>query len=296
MSNADVVAGDRARFVAGKHHVITQVLAANAGLGFQRGAMLGGDRALGLDPLPNETLGDAEPAGGGGLAPELFDGLLDCGALAHAAKLALLVSPDNSTARSSRRTVLVPSRRMGSRRELTVEERRAAERFRALLLASDKTQEQIASEIGVTQGAVWQWADGKVPISAKRAVAIAGAVGAHPSEISVAWRESHLPPEESASQALTVKASQPVRPDFQKMADASFLLNEYLEVVRGDRDKLFNARLLELAYEVVELHVKSKADNNVIDLVKYLARKVEEAGGQNGGGSGGTETASASAR
>jgi len=184
---------------------------------------------------------------------------------------------------------------MGSRRELTPDERKAADRFRALLLASDKTQEQIASEIGVTQGAVWQWADGKVPISAKRAVAIAAAVGAHPSEISVAWRQSHLPSEGSASQGLIVKASQPVRPDFQKMADASFLLHEYLLIIRGDPELLFDKRMLELAYEVIEVDA-SADDGNIIDLVKILSKRLEEAGVSHGSRSGAPEKARTATR
>lgn len=65
----------------------------------------------------------------------------------------------------------------------------AAGRFRALLTSSPKSQDQIADEIGVTQGAVWQWAEGKVAISAKRAVAAARAVGGRPEEISVAFRD-----------------------------------------------------------------------------------------------------------
>lgn len=78
------------------------------------------------------------------------------------------------------------------RRPLSPDELAACEEFRRLLLASPKSQEQIASEIGVTQGAVWQWAEGKIPIASGRARAAAAAVDGDPRLISAAFRALHV--------------------------------------------------------------------------------------------------------
>lgn len=163
-----------------------------------------------------------------------------------------------------------------TRRALTPAERQAAAEFRRLLEASDRPQDEIAQEIGVTQGAVWQWADGKIPISAKRALAAARAVGGDPAQISVAWRESHAAPPAGLSTGLPTTAAQPVRPDFDRMAAAVRLLAEFVRVMRYHPENLFNPRMLETAYEGVELVGSDMEASNVLDFVAYMNRRIEE--------------------
>jgi DNA-binding transcriptional regulator YdaS (Cro superfamily) len=161
-----------------------------------------------------------------------------------------------------------------SRRPLTPEEKEAAAAFRRHLEASDRPQDEIAQEIGVTQGAVWQWADGKIPISAKRAVAAAKAVGADPAEISVAWREARG--SGNLSTGLPTTAAHPVRPDFDRMAGAVRLLAEFVRVMSYHPENLFNPRMLEAAYEGVELVGSDMDASNVLDFVAYMNRRIEE--------------------
>lgn len=66
------------------------------------------------------------------------------------------------------------------------------ERARRLDLAirqSGKTQEEIGTALGVSQGMIWQWAKGRRPVPATRAQALAAAVGIEdPALISAAYR------------------------------------------------------------------------------------------------------------
>jgi transcriptional regulator with XRE-family HTH domain len=85
------------------------------------------------------------------------------------------------------------------RRKLTVQEQAAAMEFRRLLLLADYRQEDLADALGVTQGAVHQWANGHIPISAKRAPAIAALLKCEPADISAEYA-SLIPREVNATQ------------------------------------------------------------------------------------------------
>lgn len=113
------------------------------------------------------------------------------------------------------------------RRQLTPDEQDACAEFKRLLLSSTKSQETIAGEIGVTQGAVWQWAMARIPISAAKARAAADAVGADPSAISVAFRELHSP--ELAAMNSSGRPSQPVGIDGEMLVTAQ----RWVEVEEG---------------------------------------------------------------
>lgn len=120
------------------------------------------------------------------------------------------------------------------RRKLSPAELAAAAEFKRLLVLAtkEKSQDAIAQEIGVTQGAVWQWADGLIPISAKRARAAAVAVGADPSTISVAFRELSQP----AKPATQARTSQPARLDPATLAAAIKLARLSVAMTTDDGD------------------------------------------------------------
>jgi transcriptional regulator with XRE-family HTH domain len=80
---------------------------------------------------------------------------------------------------------------MSNKRPLTAEEQAMADRMKAIIANSDElTEESVAAAVGVTQGQVSHWTGARNPVSARRAPALAAALGIEdPSEISVAYRE-----------------------------------------------------------------------------------------------------------
>lgn len=80
---------------------------------------------------------------------------------------------------------------MSNKRPLTAEEKAMADRMKAIIESTPGlTQESVGASVGVSQGQVWQWLEGRLPVSAKRAPALAEALGIQdPAEISVAYRE-----------------------------------------------------------------------------------------------------------
>lgn len=97
---------------------------------------------------------------------------------------------------------------MSNKRPLTAEEKAMADRMKAIFEANPNlTQEAVGAAVGVTQGTVWQWIRGEMPVSAKRAPALAEALGIEdPSEISVAYRDISGAPSTS-TQVHVLKAS-----------------------------------------------------------------------------------------
>src|SRR5690348_4209312 len=84
---------------------------------------------------------------------------------------------------------------MSKKRPLTTEEKAMASRMKAIFAADrDRTEENAAVSVGVTQGQISHWTSGRLPVPAKRAPALAAYLGIdNPGEISVAYRELGLP-------------------------------------------------------------------------------------------------------
>lgn len=83
-----------------------------------------------------------------------------------------------------------------SSRTITPEDQTAAKTFARALLASGRTHEAVAADVGVSAGMVYQWAKPLRVISARRAPAVAAAVGIDdPGRISVAYRQLVPSPE-----------------------------------------------------------------------------------------------------
>lgn len=72
---------------------------------------------------------------------------------------------------------------------LTATEMAASDHVRECIdaLRRVKTQEQIANEVGVTQGQIWQWAERKLAVPARRAVSLAAALETRPELVSAAY-------------------------------------------------------------------------------------------------------------
>jgi transcriptional regulator with XRE-family HTH domain len=111
---------------------------------------------------------------------------------------------------------------MSTKRPLTSEEKAMADRMKAIVESMpDLTQDSIGNAVGVSQGQVWQWLDGRLQVSAKRAPALAQALGIKdPSEISVAYREMVRP------QPVENKASHSPRLDAKILAATHRALRE----------------------------------------------------------------------
>jgi hypothetical protein len=73
-------------------------------------------------------------------------------------------------------------------------------------------------------------------------------------------------------------ASQPARPDFEKMGNAVTVLREYLDVIGKPAEWVADPVLLETSYMVVEEFGGPVTRENVIDLTKRLGQKVREGG------------------
>ena len=82
----------------------------------------------------------------------------------------------------------IPSRNKNLR-PMTPEELAASDHIKDRLksLRGKKTQEQVAAEVGVSHGQVWQWANHRLPVPASRAKALAKAIGTTPDLVSVEY-------------------------------------------------------------------------------------------------------------
>lgn len=80
------------------------------------------------------------------------------------------------------------------RRKLSREEIEIAARLRDTIKSRDDlTEESVGDAVGVSQGQVSHWTGGRLPVPAKRASALASALGIDdPGKISVAYRELSL--------------------------------------------------------------------------------------------------------
>lgn len=83
---------------------------------------------------------------------------------------------------------------MSKKRALTPEEKRMAARIKAAIKSTpDLTQEKVAIAMGVSQGQVSHWSDGRLPVPPARAPKLASILGfADGSEISVAYRDLQI--------------------------------------------------------------------------------------------------------
>lgn len=128
---------------------------------------------------------------------------------------------------------------MSNKRPLTAEEKAMADRMKAVFEANPQlTQEAVGAAVGVTQGTVWQWIRGEMPVSAKRAPALAEALGIQdPAEISIAYRD--IAPSHGTSrpefvarsaggsiQLIENKASHTPRFDLDSIVDAAWALGQ----------------------------------------------------------------------
>lgn len=74
---------------------------------------------------------------------------------------------------------------------MTQAEKAAAKVISEALDASERSQEDVAADVGVSQGQIAHWKNGRLPVPAKRAAPLAKALGvADPATISVEFAES----------------------------------------------------------------------------------------------------------
>lgn len=171
------------------------------------------------------------------------------------------------------------------RRKLTPEEMEAAREFRRLVDAMADSQHTLGATIGVTQGMVWQWADGQVPISAAKARAAAKAVGGDPFKISVAFREVVGDPAELLGivRAEAEQPSQSVQLDPETVRSAHQLIRGVYE----DEKKVFDIEaepdLFVATYQKLATLKGRPSLANVASIVRGIDRQRAESGDESGG-------------
>lgn len=82
---------------------------------------------------------------------------------------------------------------MTNKRPLTAEEKQMARLMKGCIANSGGalTQESVGAAVGVSQGQISHWTDGRLPVPVKRAPALAAALGIDdPARISVAYRQA----------------------------------------------------------------------------------------------------------
>jgi transcriptional regulator with XRE-family HTH domain len=177
------------------------------------------------------------------------------------------------------------------------EEIAASNEFKRCLLASKKTQEQVAAEIGsgVSQGTVWQWANGRLAIPAQRARDAARAVGADPEKISTQFRliasmepvilEPDAPriphsrvSEPGATYARLAQDDQSHRVGIalSTVADAMMVIRAYLEDKGEPVENLPDPVLVKAALDLVVERAEPLTLTNVIAFKRQLATRLKE--------------------
>ena len=113
------------------------------------------------------------------------------------------------------------------RKTLSPDEIAAARLIHGAVAASALSQEQIAADVGVSQGLIWQWANERVSVPANRAVALARVLGLSPSAVSPAYAEIinsapdvALKPDEAALLAKYRAADDAGKRSLQAVSDA----------------------------------------------------------------------------
>lgn len=122
----------------------------------------------------------------------------------------------------------VPTYHRGmSRKTLSTAELQAADAIAEAVRRNDRSQDEIAAAVGVSQGLIWQWANRRVPVPANRAVALAAAVGLTPREVSPAYCEiadavqlQLLAPDEAALLTKYRSADESGKRSLQAVSDA----------------------------------------------------------------------------
>lgn len=126
-----------------------------------------------------------------------------------------------------------------TKRLMSDQEQAAAKLIGDAVRASEQNQDEIGAAVGVSQGLIWQWANGRVPVPANRAVALAQVLRLDPCAISPAYREiidgaqlKQLRPDEAALLAKYRQADDAGKRSLQAVSDA---LAQYLpKVSNGD--------------------------------------------------------------
>jgi DNA-binding transcriptional regulator YdaS (Cro superfamily) len=114
-----------------------------------------------------------------------------------------------------------------SRKTLSPAELQAADAIAEAVRRTDRSQDEVAAEVGVSQGLIWQWANRRVPVPANRAVALAAAIGLTPRVVSPAYceiadvvQQQLLAPDEAALLAKYRTADAAGKRSLQAVSDA----------------------------------------------------------------------------
>lgn len=160
---------------------------------------------------------------------------------------------------------------MVERRQLTKDERSAADALRAAIAASGLAYEAVAARLGVSAGAVGHWASGSLVVPLDRVGHLSSILGVAPSAISVRWREQVSP--------YIPATSQPARYDPAILADAMALLDA-MDQIQGRRIELRpDPARLAIACEVVAAGgVEDAGPSVVVRLAERLRQQGEKHG------------------
>lgn len=168
----------------------------------------------------------------------------------------------------------------------------ASDEFKRCLIASKKTQEQVAAEIGsgVSQGTVWQWANRRLAIPVSRAADAARAVGTTPDKISAEhrrfWANAHGWLDKHGNQVSEEPAryepsadlgpSQHVGIALSTVADAMIVIRAYLEDKGEPVENLPDPVLVKAALDLVVERAEPLTLTNVIAFKRQLATRLKE--------------------
>lgn len=255
------------------HFVSKQSLSSDAGGGFDRSEVACGYPRP-VEPLPDKALTHADGLSEGGLAPGDLDCLLDSG-LVHDSILARLVGDINTQPSGTTYNDPIASLVMKEKTPLTASQKAIAARLKAAIAADqDMTEERLGEIVGVSQGQISHWTNARHPVPAKRARALAAALGFDdPGEVSEAFRALNVPA--SPDQGT---GSQPARLDPDMLAETAKAIRLWYER-RGEVYSIEDdpARFM-LVYEKREKLPAVPTPDNLVEFGVELAEILSDRG------------------
>jgi len=157
-------------------------------------------------------------------------------------------------------------------------------RLAELKRARGLTQERVAAAVGVTQGAVWQWANARTPVAAESAIAFARELDLAPEQISLDYRrmvEGGMPslqmPARMPAGRLTKEGSEDDPDPKLELIRAQNSIQALRYVIGAMATMMASLRPAEGAAVAALIRAKTPAEYIEIGLGKELLQALDEA-------------------